>query len=291
MFLSKTPFMFLILIFFFSFLFTEEIDFFSEKIKYKNETFYFSKGLFFTSDDKKLSSINGSFSYPLLDLYEDVLLVQEDLTLCADKGMINLETKKADFSSDQGVKIAFNQSEIVSEKIAILPDGKNTIITGNFSGVFFSQEESKSYFSYEGKLVYIPDEKKLLAEENPFYLEDENIKLVAQKAQFFFKEKNGLEKIILSGPVEITSPNLKALSDQIIYLPEKKLYILKSLSKNNVLVMQKNGIMSAKEIHIKKGLKQPEIEAKGIVHFFFSDKEKSYFKHLIEKSDEKKSRN
>ena len=282
--------MLLVLIFFFSFLFTDEIDFFSEKINYKEETFYFSKGLLFTSDDKKLSSIKGTFSYPLLNLYEDVLLNQEELTLCADKGTVDLETKQANFSSDQGVKIIFNRTEIVSEHIAIIPDGENTIIAGKFTGVFASTDTNKTYFSFEGNLIYLPEEKVFLAEENPFYLEDENRKLVAKKAQFFIKEENGLEKIVLSGPVEITSPDLKALSDQIIYLPEKKTYILKSLSKNNVLVMQENGIMSAKEIHIKKGLGQPEVEAKGIVHFSFSEKEKSYFKHLIEKKDEKKSR-
>lgn len=294
---------FLIQTYFLFSLFGEEIFISCDKTFYEKDIFYFSKGFTIKQEEKTLSSNKARLKYPHLFLEEDVCFFYTDSVLNSDFASIDLLTKNVEFTSHvqlqkkevsfccekaiitekkdieifDNIQVILSDTKIFSDKMNVSFAKEKIFLTGSLKGTF-----GNTTFSYNGLLEYDKEKKVMQTQKSPFYLTDNRFDLTAKKAEFFLVN-NKLEKIYFSGPVEIVSEDTKALSDAIVFYPDKKTYVLKSHI-SPVLLWQDGCLLSANEIHIKqeKG-KEPEIETKGIVHFSLSDKEKSRFKHLLKK--------
>jgi|GEM_PF-6906742 len=301
--------MILIFLLIFSLCFAEEIDLYSDKTLFENNTFTFSQNVNVLWENNTFSSKKAKLEYPLLEMSEDLCFILEDSKIYSDRALINLEKKtgtlfsenlihvkeetldlfckKAELEKDKitltnQVLLKFSQGEITSDKIEVFSFETSKKIKGCFKGVLGKNLETT--FDYDGFLVYDKETQNLSTEDSPFFLEDKNFNVFADKATFYLKKGKGLDKVILNSiekPVEILSGKINALADTITYLPKEKTYILKSTTNNRVLILKDQDQLSAKEIHIIKQDGTPEIKAKGVCHFTFSKEETNRFKNLV----------
>lgn len=287
-------------------LFAETIDVYSEKTEYKNKVFFFTEGLSIKQENKFIKADKGHLEYPLLTLENKVICNLDSRLLSSSKGVFNLETESAEFSSDDFVtiqeeditlnclkaiitkdkklelignaEIVFENTNILSDHIYISSLNDSIFIEGTFKGTYSSLQ-----FCYEGELIYNKKTKLLRTHENPFYASDETYTLESSKAEFFLGDRE-LKKIHLSGPVEIQSDQVKALSSSAIVFPSEKKYILKGKKNAPILLWQEGTFLSVDEVFITQDQdNNPEIITRGIVQLSVSDKEKLRFKQLLQK--------
>lgn len=225
--------------------------------------------------DQKLQDLK--FNNDVNIVYDQKIFIHSDfLTYNPEENILNLT---GNVSIKQGPTLT-----ITSDSLIFYPQDQKWIIHGN---VTCNLEDDVQFF-YEGILKYDPKSKTLITLDSPLFFQNQDYCVKADHATFFLNESS-LEKLVLEDTVQMSTKDSScyAISQVLTYLPQERLFVLKSSENKNVLFWQKekNISMSAKEIHMTfdPEKKSPQIKGVGGLRFSFNSEERNQLKQFFPK--------